>query len=33
MKEYIEEFYMVNIRIHQIEDDVDTVAIYINGQR
>ena len=33
MKEYIEEFYKVNIRVGYVEDFPERVARYINGFR
>jgi hypothetical protein len=33
MKEYIEEFYRMNIREGHIEEDVEKVSRYINGLR
>ena len=33
VKEYIEEFYKLNIRAGNVEDDVEKVAKYINGLR
>ena len=33
LKEYIEEFYKLNIRVVPVEDDVEKVARYINGLR
>lgn len=33
IKEYIEEFYKLSIRAWHVEDDIEKVAIYINGLR
>ena len=33
IKEYTEEFYKLSIRVRHAEDDVEKVAIYINGLR
>ena len=33
MKEYIEEFYKINVRVGYIEDTIEKVDIYFNGLR
>lgn len=33
VKEYIEEFYRLSIRVGHVEDDVEKIARYINGLR
>ena len=33
VKEYIEEFYRLDIRSRHVDDDVEKIARYINGLR
>ena len=33
MKEYIEEFYRLDIRSRHVDDDVEKIVRYINGLR